>query len=840
MSLSQNLPIYITIFPQTSKMKTFMNRFIIITIVLFSHSFFIFGAKNTTEIKGSVIDNKTKVAIAFATVSVHHSDSTIVSGATSGEDGSFIIKSIPFGEYFLKVSFIGYKDVVFPLVLDKSELNIGEIALEEDAQMLASAVVSEKRAIIEQKLDKLVMNVSELVSTQGSNAVDILRKAPGISVDPNGNITLNGSVVDVWIDGRPSYLSGKELEAMLLSTDGNTIEKIEIIAHPSAKYDASGSGGIINIKTKKNFVKGFNGSLSATYGGMYFDNYLNEANGTVNLGYRSEKSNTFFTYSPRYEQMSVNIKSNTFFGEDNKMKQISDSDLKFDEMSHSLKLGNDFFINKKNIFGFIVTSLMRDQDDYTYGDSFTDTYLNDAIIYRQKSDINNKSTFDNISGNLNYTHIFNEKKGSEMTVNADYAYYDLFSGSHQENIYVDPLTKATLPDPNIFTSDSRQYINMYSAKLDYEQMFWKTGKLELGGKWSMTNTDNNTLRKDFINDVWVKDNNLSSVFVYNEQVAALYATAAKMFGQKWVVKLGLRGEYTISKGDWISAQDYTKKTYFDLFPTVYAGYTPSEKFRYSLSYSMRIRRPGFSQMNPQRQYVDANSSIQGNPSLNPQYSDNLNFTFGFKSFLNISLVYVHTRSLIMQTPMIDEQTGEKVLYWDNFGSQNMAGANVSVTELPIFKWWVVNASIFGAYNTNNDHSGNYSNNGFMMNGYGNFTFLLPKEWKVEFGAWYQSALPWGYFRAHPQYSFFGGVKKNLFDGKATLALNVNDIFRTSAAKLDVVTNGVKTYTIDQTFNSQKISLSFSYRFGTAKQSRQRNVGEMDDASRVGGGSSIGK
>lgn len=193
----------------------------------------------------------------------------------------------------------------------------------------------------------------------------------------------------------------------------------------------------------------------------------------------------------------------------------------------------------------------------------------------------------------------------------------------------------------------------------------------------------------------------------------------------------------------------------------------------------------------------------------------------------------------MQNPVFDDENGDKILFWDNFGKQDMAGLSVSITELPIVKWWILNASVFGAYNTNKDYSGTYTNNGFMANAYANFTFLLPKEWKIEFGGWYQSSTPWGYFKVHPQYAFFGGIKKNFFEDKATLTINVNDIFRTMSSNVDMYDGDKLTYSLNQQFNMQKVSVSFTYRFGKAKPTRQRNVGNMEDASRVGGGASIG-
>ncbi len=809
-------------------------------IIMAMASFNLFAAKNQSQIRGQVRDKADQNPIEFATVSIHKQDSTILGGATTDVNGNFTISNIPFGNYILKVSFIGYKTYIMDLDLNEQNSSIGVIEIESDSQMLEAGKITAKVPVIEQKLDKLVMNVSEAVSTQGSNALELLRKAPGVSVDKDGNVLLNGSNVSVWIDGRPSYMSGKELEALLLSTDANTIDKIEIIAHPSAKYDAAGRGGIINIKTKKNFAKGLNGTLSGSYGAMYFDRYLQDASGTINLGYRSDKSNTVLTYTPRMSQDGILLDSETKFNNGGDMLQKSATNYMFEQSSHSVKLANDFFLNKKNIFGVIVSTLLKNDNNYSYGDSFTDTYLNGNHLIRQKSDINNKNSFDNIMGNINYTRIFNEQKAQEITFNADYAYYDLFDGSSQENRYINPVTGVTLPNPNLFTSDGKQYINLYSFKADYQQLFWGTGMLEAGVKWAMTSTANSTLRQDFINNVWVKNDALSSVFDYNEQIAAAYITASKMFSPKWVAKVGLRAEHTRSSGKWISlGQDIDRDPYTNLFPTLYVGYNPSQNWRYSMTYTRRIERPSYSQLNPQRLYIDATSSLQGNPNITPAFSNQFALSVGFKSFLNLALIYSSQNNLIMQNPIIDATTGEKNISWGNFGKLQLAGANLSITELPIFKWMILNTNIFGSYVVNSNTAGNYKTEGSMINNYTTLTFLAPKDWKFEIGEYYMSGLPIGYFKIHSQISFFAGVKKELFNNKATLSINVNDLFRTQKNTISMFGDNNFVYNFNQVMNDQKVKVSFTYRFGTVKQSKVRNVGNMDEASRVGGGGSIG-
>lgn len=232
-----------------------MKKRLYLIMILIIATTSIFGT-NTSLLNGRIIDGNTKHALEYVTISTHRQDSTVVAGATSDENGNFSIDNIPLGKYYLQTSFIGYTDVRLDLNIQTDVLEIPVIEMIEDAEVLSAAIVRERRPLIEQNFDMLIMNVSEAISAQGSNAIELLRRASGVSIDPNGNIKLNGNNVDVWIDGRPSNLSGTDLENILLSTDASTIDKVEIMAHPSAKYDAAGGGGIINLKTKKNFFKG--------------------------------------------------------------------------------------------------------------------------------------------------------------------------------------------------------------------------------------------------------------------------------------------------------------------------------------------------------------------------------------------------------------------------------------------------------------------------------------------------------------------------------------------------------------------------------------------------------
>ena len=796
------------------------------------------AARNTSSIRGIVIDKETRNPLAYATLAVRDSSNSVITATTAGSDGTFLMDGIPYGSYQLVATFIGYKEQTMQVDISSAKTDTGVIEMEEDVQTLETAVITAKVPVIEQKIDKIVMNVAEAVSTEGSNALDVLRKAPGVTIDMNGNVKLNGQAVSIWIDGRPSYLSGLELEALLRSTDGTTIDKIELMAHPSARYDAEGSGGIINIKMKKNLLKGFSGSANGYYGGMKHKRYEQEAGGGMNLNLRTDKTNTMFNYSGRYENTGAALDSRTIIGNANEFEQSSHSDLLFGSQSHTVKLANDFFLNKKNTVGFIVTTMFRDQSQDNYGDeNLTITKVNGNLISSMKSIIRTNSDYDNVTTNINYTGIFNEDKARELTFNADYAYYDIMSGNFQDNSIV-----SGFGINEMFRQNSQQYINLVSGRLDYQQSFWKTGMLETGIKWAMTQTNNDLFREDSLSGGWVPNTNMSNEFLYTEHIAAAYASVGRMLGNKWTLKLGLRGEFTYALGNWITTHSETIKKYFNVFPTVFVGYNPSADWRLNLSYTSRIGRPSFSQLNPFRNYIDANSYTEGNPDLDPQLSRQMALSVTFKNHYSLALVYANTRNLIMQNPYYDE-TGTKTLLWENFGNQFMTGGSLSVSELPITKWLYFTLSGVCIYmgnsaNPANGQSEQYINNGVLTNMQGQITLLLPKDWKIELMGMYQGKVPYGYFLIDPIFIMNGGVKKNFLDNRATLSINVSDFFGSLDENLVYKSDDNVEYALNQSINIQKIRLSLSIRFGQGKAARTRKVGDLEEASRVDTSSGI--
>jgi outer membrane receptor protein involved in Fe transport len=503
----------------------------------------VFARISGGTIVGKVIEKNNNSPMQFATISIEDDCKKIIGGNTTGEDGCFEIPNILCGKFNVKISFIGFKDTTFTVEIKENtnRIDLGVIELKSDAIALKSATVTAKIPVIEQKLDKIVMNISETVTTQGSNVLDIIKRAPGVSVDPSGNILLNGNLVSVWLDGHPTNLTGEDLGSMLNTTDGSAIDKIEIIAQPSSKYDASGTGGIINIITKKNFIKGISGSIRGSYYAAYYNDYYQGSDGTLVLNYKKNKSNSTLTYSPRINSDFRTFDTETIFYNDNLIS--SNARLERTSSSHNIKLATDFYFHKNNIFGYSISGMISDLNDYTTDHSGSSLYSNNHFVERTKTSSKNDYGFNNFSLNLNYTRIISDSK--ELNISGDYYYYDLVHGLNQENTFLGENNEETHA-PNIFKSNSNQFINIISFRTDYDQSLGKIGKLETGIKWAKSFTDNILIREEMINSTWVINNNLSSKFNYNEDIAAAYIALSGQFNKNIIYKVGLRGEYTLS------------------------------------------------------------------------------------------------------------------------------------------------------------------------------------------------------------------------------------------------------------------------------------------------------
>ena len=804
-------------------------------------------------ISGKVQDTEAN-PIAFATVSLLQTDSTLVTGAITDDQGAFTL-SAPSGKYLLQVSFIGYQTLCRPVQSGNKDLLF---TLSEESKELGEVEVKARKQLIERQFDKIVLNVSNSPFAAGSTGKELLKKAPGVNVDKNGNVTVNGKSVEVYIDGRPSYLSGEQLKAMLEGTDGSTIEKIEIISNPSAKYDAAGQGGIINIKTKRNMMRGLNGTLSAAYGGMYYKDikqWMNTEMFSLNINYRTEKTYTFGSLTQMYVNQNPTIEVNSTYTDtttNTKTERYDRSDYDMQFQYYMVKLGNDWFINDKNTLGFIFQApIMVFSQDVPLNHGYGYTKRNGDVIDNSSLSIHSPILSQQYTANINYTHVFNDSLERELTANIDYNRYGWNQRNEQRNVYTYPTRPDTLRTGLNINTD--QVVDIYSAKVDFQTRFWQTGMIEAGAKYALSNTGNRMTTDSLLGDTWSPTTR--SDFDYAEHVAALYISLAKQFGQHFNAKIGLRGEYTHSRGNWITADSVSTKDYFNLFPTAFFGYTPTDKWSMNVSYTRRISRPSYYQLNPFRTYIDAHNYSEGNPELTPEFNNQVDLNFAYSQYVSLAFNFSHTQDMFSQRMEI-LPNGDGRQRWMNFGTCTTHGGNLSLTELPIVPKFVTgddgSRTMQGAwlaltlnggyyYFINRSYDKQYDNRNHWGYGSATLSAYLPKDWTISVDGYYQAPIVNGYDRTDQYYMMGFGVRKMWMEKGLIFNLNVQDLLR-SAKYINEslgMAEGNKAYTVSD-YRMQRVMLSLTWMFGQQQYVKQRKVGDLDESSRLGGGGSVGK
>ncbi len=817
--------------------------------IIFGFLMMISVAVSAETISGDVKDTKGE-PMPFVTISVLTQDSTLLTGAITDDDGKYALEvNVP--NYIIQASYVGYH----------TAFGGPNFVLREETERLEEVEVKAKKPLIERQMDKLVVNVSASPLAAGSNGNDILRRAPGVRIDKDGNITVNGKSVEIYVDGKPSYLSGQQLKAMLDGTDGNTIEKIEIISNPSAKYDASGQGGIINIKTKRNMMKGFNGMLSAGYGGMYFSDvkrWLSQEMFSLMLNYRGEKTYTFGQFTQVYAENDIDFES---YRETPLLKNYSYSHYDVRFQYYMLKVGNDWYIDSVNTLGFILQVPYMNVNQSIVPDDNA-AYTIDKMLADTTTSITNSSNrlkAPQHTANLNFTHTFNEALEREITVNVDYNRYNNGATNYQKTDYSKPLAGYGYQSLGL-DINSRQIVDIYSAKLDFQTKFWNTGMIECGVKYGLSTTNNNMTTDSIIDGVRIPTT--PSDFIYDEHVAAAYISVGKQFGEHWSVKLGLRGEYTYSHGNWKSADSITNKSYFDPFPTVYVGYTSKplgklqQPIAVSASYTRRIKRPNYWMLNPFKSYVDAYSVQMGNTDLKPEFNNDVEVHFSWTQYLNMTFNFAHTQDMF-SSKMTIMPDGMGYSKWINFGTCTTHGGNISLTELPLVPkfddehkvngaWLAltVNAGwlhfINKSYEKQADGKPVYENRSHYGYAGGTLSAYLPKDWTLTFDGNWSSPMTTGYNKQGSTYFLSFGVRKMYMAKGLILNLNIQDLARSLSFSTEDMSQGAGYHSwYKNTVRQQRVMLSLTWMFGQYQQHKHRKVGDMDELNRLGGGGGVG-
>ncbi len=770
-----------------------------------------------------------------ATVSlIKATDSSTIKLAVTKANGSYSFSGIKEGNYKVLVTYVGYKPAFSPrFSFSSSDVIVPEVKLSKIPGNLSNVNAAAKKPMVEVKADKTILNVEGTINAVGTNALELLRKSPGVLLDKDDNISLAGkNGVQVYIDNRQTPLSGADLANYLKTLQSSQIEAIELITNPSAKYDAAGNAGIINIRLIKNKSLGTNGSVNAGWNIATYAKY----NASASLNYRNKNINIFSTYSFSYAPNEQNITIK---------RTVSDS--LFDQQgiildkrkAHNFKIGADYFLNKKNTIGVMVNGILADPTSNSYGKTYisnTTTTTDDRILIAH-----NNTSMKRHNANINLNYNYTDPKGTSFVVNADRGSYDLKNDQLQPNYYYDASGQVE-QSRVIYHIISPAQININSIKADYEQNFLK-GKLGFGAKSAWIKTDNDFQRFNVNGSVEYLDNDRSNHFIYKENINAGYVNYNKQY-KKFMFQAGVRVENTISEGNsnglkyngnnYVASTSLFKRSYTDLFPSAAITFNKNPKQPWSLSYSRRIDRPAYQDLNPFEFKLDEYTFMKGNINLRPQYTNSFGISHITKYRMNLALNYSHVKDMF--TMIIDTvEKSKAVASKKNLAVQDVASLNLSYPfQYKSYSLFTNISSNYSRYKADFGTGRKLNLDAFGVSVFVQNSLKFAKTWTAELSGFYNSpTIYMGNFKGKSIYNVDAGLSKQLMKGRAVLKTSVSDVFHSMKFRGESKFAG-QTTNFSYSQESRQFKLSFNYRFGsnTVKATRQRTSGAEDELKRV--------
>lgn len=789
------------------------------------------------SIYGTVLDANLNQPLPYVNVVIKSNNGTIITGGITQEDGSFKIEKLEEGNLIVNIQYIGYKSINKPIIIGKSsyDINLGNILLEEEAEGLDEVTVVADVSTIQQKVDRKVITIGKDLAATGS-ASQLMVGIPSVSIDAQtGDISLRGNQnVRVMVDGKLSNIPTAQLLKQIPST---AIKSIELITNPSAKYNPEGMSGIINIILHKNTMQGFNGNISI---GLTHE-YEAKFNSSLGLNYRNGKFNFYGSYS---NDIAKNRNNGFIYRPENNSEQF----FKFLEkrQSHLYKVGVDFYLNEKNTISVFTTQ--NTSDNSTYGK--TDAIFYDDESYNQSQIFNSRGNNNSSQYNFDYKLDF-KKEGHNIEFEADYNVFDDES----------PVDFDFLLGPNEdyedFNFTDRESVTL---NLDYINPLSETAKLEAGLQARLFNSDiAYSSTGQTLNNEGILRPTPDTHFDYTRDIYSAYATYSKSF-EKWNYQIGLRAENVKEDAFALSSEASStqrfKNDYFEVYPSAFFTYTPSEKNAYQLSYSRRVDRPGIGQVNPIKEWSTPLISSYGNINLEPQFTNSIeaNYTRTLnnrKGNVTGGVFYRMISDEINRALFIDRSdvtSGRVILTHDNFDDTSAYGVELSSNYRP-FKWWNINGS-FDLYSqtqkgiaenltvpienatindieTNIDEVDNVLWNFRMYN-----NFSVSKAVSLTAFGFYRGKNKTIQFERKPMYFVNLGARIAFAQGRGMLSLNYNDIFNT----MEFAFYGYKPFIQEGAFNweSNTWNVGLSYRFGGGKY-KAKSRKNRDNNTKSGGG-----
>jgi iron complex outermembrane receptor protein len=787
------------------------------------------SAQTTASVSGLVFTEAGKPG-DYATVSLLRSvDSTVVKGSLADEKGAYLMERINTGNYVIKVTMVGYQtgySSVLTVRLDAKTVKVPPITLLPASHQLAGVTISGTRPLIEHKADRTVMNIENSLLSAGNSALEILARVPGVNIDKDDHISLQGKQgVSVMIDGKLTYLSSDQLAELLKSTDGSTVKSIEVIPNPSAKYDASGTAGIINIKLKKNSLGGSNATL--TLGTAYGKHFRDNA--SLAFSHKQDKLSLFGSFAHRDSKQESNLHITR--GVDSAGQRTY-----FDQSNHKLssthgniyRAGADYEITGNQTIGAAVSGYFNPSGSVNDNPTYLGPNPSAYSTFQSTHSVLN-SSHNNIAVNLN-DRLKLDTAGQELSADLDYSKFT----SNADALYTTTFflnNGATTTPPLVLRNQKPSTINVRTAKVDYSYPFSKTLKLEAGAKYSNVKTDNNLLAQIRSSDGFINDTSRTNHFIYQEQITAGYFNLNKQYA-KTSIQVGVRAEYTHSIGDLVTTGANVERRYLDFFPSLSISHAINDKNDLVFSYSRRINRPGYADLNPFVYYLDQYSYAQGNAFLKPEYSQSLQFSYTYNKTINVSLSYERTSDAmtsVLLTDTLKKATFQTSL---NLGLAQNYTLNFNA-PYSLTKWWSGSVDLNGIYQQYRSAdaiSGTLNKSKPTFEAQSTQIFVLGKSDKVEVTGMYNAGSISGYYQVKPVYNVDAGFSHSFAQKKANIKLAVSDIFNTLKYHVlsDAQNNLIDTH---QKTETRVARLTFTYNFGSGKNAAHKHESGAEDEKR---------
>ncbi len=804
-----------------------MKALITITFIVLST---MMSAQSNTTISGKVVDIDNRPIDLVLITLLNQSDSLFVTSKYSDEDGTFVLSNVSLGNYIIEVSMVGYIRQFQPvqIPLSDSDITLDPIQLLQDEQQLDEVTIQAKVPYIQRKIDRVVVTPDALLSNAGSNTLEVLERVPGISIDAGGSIMLKGrSGVAVFINDKPSYLSGVELENYLRSLPAGSIKHIEVMTNPPAKYEAAGNSGVINIIIKRNQLSGFYGNASASVRQGMFTN----SNNSLNLNFNKKRISLFANLYAGFYNSFQDLNINRYYKNeaDERLSSFSQNSVNKTYGRYvNAKIGLDYFFNDRTSAGFSYKNVNQPSDrgiDNTSDISNTFNEIEQTVV----ADNIGNASFQNDLYSMYLTHKL-DTLGSKISFDADYVNYSSDNNQNFKNFTYNSSGDLLLSDQINGRIPSR--IEIYAAKSDFVKPLSDKAQLEAGVKMALTKTDNEAIYSNTINNVTEPNYDLSNRFLYDEWINAGYINYNRSF--KIIdIQAGLRVESTQLSGEQLGNIERPDtsftRSYTSLFPTFYSSWKMDTLQNNVLvfSYGHRIDRPYFQDLNPFISPLDRFTFYTGNPNLLPTFSHNLSLSHSYKGKFNATLNYSKTIDNINETLQIRDG-----IYYSLPGNiSNSESYNLSVDgAFEVTSWYNFNGYIeVGHLKFNSElFTEQLNSKGTYYFFSANNSFQLNDNWRLDLSGRYITDIVSGQLLIKSYGLINFGVQKKFLKGNGNLRLAVNDILYSRRG--DGIINNLRLTDADwnSKYDSRNVTLALSYNFGKSSNNRKKHNSSGSD------------